>query len=82
MKKRPFEQLVPKQRRDVNATWQIGDERKRPPKLGDVELVKTPDGTWKLQRNGATVASGLHFQQVLAVVRGEVDINTLISGGD
>lgn len=50
---------------------------KTPPKLGNVEIQRVNGRGWRVQRNGATVASGLSFAQVTAIVRGEVKIDAL-----
>lgn len=50
----------------------------RPPQLGDVTLVKSGAKTWRVERDGETVASDLAFAQVLAVITGDVDVDELV----
>lgn len=48
-----------------------------PPALGDIELVRKGDETWRVDRGGVTVVDGLAFAQVLQIVRGELAIDQL-----
>lgn len=48
-----------------------------PPKLGGVELVRAGDGSYTVKRDGETVASGVAFADVTAVIRGELALDAL-----
>ena len=50
---------------------------RRPPALGDVEIRRDGPKTWALQRNGETLARGLDFATVTAIIRGELAIEDL-----
>lgn len=53
------------------------DATKATARLGNVEIQCVDERQWRVQRNGATVAGGLTFAQVLQIVRGELAIDSL-----
>ena len=50
---------------------------KAPPVLGDVTIARDGRNTWQVQRNGETLARGLDFATVTAIIRGELAIEDL-----
>lgn len=54
--------------------------RQEPPKLGDVEFEPAA-GRWNVYRRGELVAEGVTLQQMLAVIRGELPVESLAPAG-
>lgn len=62
-------------RLSIPATWRGGH---RPPQLGDVEIRRNGDDSWSVLRGGVLVAAGLDKNQMLQLIRGEIELGALI----
>lgn len=48
-------------------------KQKQPPRLGDLTIKRDLD-RWAVYRAGELVATGLTHEQVLAIIRGELEV--------